>query len=176
MEIDDSCPETNNVTIKEEDKDDSESTPTPKRVSPLSSTEPTELSRMVPGTVQRTKTVFTGAIHTGAERLQGIQTLNQLTCHNGSEDLSRRLTLRSNSGIQPPTDHRQPLLELPVAGSENLHLPYRELATYQHFLDRITQINNYARFDVDELTRQRLAVLWRLLSYPSLAAALIHGA
>ena len=57
MEINDSHPETNNVTIKEEDKDDSESTPMPKHVSPLSPTEPTEFSRMVPGTVQRTKTI-----------------------------------------------------------------------------------------------------------------------
>ena len=176
MEINDSHPETNNVTIKEEDKDDSESTPMPKRVNPLSPTKPTKLSRMVPGTVQRTKTVFTGAIHLGAERLHGIQTPNQLTHHDRSEDLSHRLTLQSDSGIQPPTDHRQPLLELPVAGSENFQLPYNSLTTYQHFLDRIAQINNYARFDVDQLTRQRLAVLWRLLSYPLLAAALIHGA
>ena len=131
---------------------------------------------MVPGTVQRTKTIFTGAIHVGAEGLHGIQTPNQPTRHDGSEDLSHRLTLQSNSGIQPPTDHRQPLLELPVAGSENFHLPYRNLTTYQEFLDQIAQINNYARFDIDALTRQRLAVLWRLLSYPSLAAALVHGA
>ena len=154
MEINDSRPETNNVTIKEEDKDDSESTPTTKCVSPLSSTEPTELSRMVPGTVQRTETVFTGAIRTRTEGLHDIQTLDQPTRHDGSEDLSHRLALWSNSRIQPPTDHRQPLLELPVAGSENFHLPYRELTTYQHFLDRITQINNYTRFDVDQLTRQ----------------------
>ena len=154
MEIDDSHPETNNVTIKEEDKDDSESTPTPKHISPLSPTEPTELSRMVPGMVQHTETVFTGTIRTGAERLHGIQTPNQPTHHDGSEDLSHQLTLWSNSRIQPPTDHRQPLLELPVAGSENFHLPYQELTTYQQFLDRITQINNYTRFDVDQLTRQ----------------------
>ena len=44
MEINDSHPETDNVTIKEEDKDDSESTPMPKHVNPLSPTEPTELS------------------------------------------------------------------------------------------------------------------------------------
>ena len=44
MEINDSNPETNNVTIKKEDKDDSENTPMPKRISPLSPTEPTELS------------------------------------------------------------------------------------------------------------------------------------
>ena len=44
MEINDSHSETNNVMIKEEDKDNSKSTPMPKRVSPLSSTEPTELS------------------------------------------------------------------------------------------------------------------------------------
>ena len=176
MEINDSHPETNNVTIKEEDKDDSENTPTPKHVDPLSPTKPTKLPRMVPGTVQRTETVFTGAIHTGAEGLHGVQTLDQPTHHDGSEDLSHRLTLWSNSGIQPPTDHRQPLLELPVAGSENFHLPYQDLTTYQHFLDQITQINNYARFDVDQLTRQQLAVLWRLLSYPSLAAALVHRA
>ena len=43
MEINDSYPKTDNVTIKKEDKDDSESTPTPKHVSPHSSTEPTEL-------------------------------------------------------------------------------------------------------------------------------------
>ena len=96
-----------------------------KHVNSLSPTEPTELSQMVPGMVQRTETVFTGAIHTGAERLHGIQTLNQPTHNDGSEDLSHRLTLRSDSGIQLPTDHRQPLLELPVAGSENFHLPYR---------------------------------------------------
>ena len=159
MEINDTHSETNNVTIKEEDKDDSESTPTPKRVSPLSPTKPTELSRMVPGTVQRTETVFTSAIRIGAEELHGIQTPNQPTHNDGSEDLSYRLTLRSNSGIQPPTDRRQPLLELPIAGSENFHLPYQSLTTYQHFLDRIAQINNYARFDIDALTRQRLAVL-----------------
>ena len=176
MEVNDPHPETNDVTIKEEDKDNSESTPTPKRINPLSPTEPTKLSRMVPRTVQRTETVFTGAIRTGTERLHGIQTPNQSACNDGSENLSHRLTLRSNSGIQLPTDHRQPLLELPVAGSENFHLPYRNLTTYQHFCDRIAQINNYARFDVDQLTRQRLAVLWRLLSYPSLATALIHGA
>ena len=154
MEINDPNPETNDVTIKEEDKDDSESTPTPKRINPLSPTEPTKLSRMVPGTVQHTETVFTGAIRTGAERLHGIQTPNQPTHHDGSEDLSHRLTLRSNSGIQLPTDHCQPLLELPVAGSENFQLPYNSLTTYQHFLDQIAQINNYARFDIDQLTRQ----------------------
>ena len=44
MEINDSHPEANDVTIKEEDKDDSESTPMPKRVNPLSPTEPTKLS------------------------------------------------------------------------------------------------------------------------------------
>ena len=88
MEINDSYPKTDNVTIKEEDKDDSESTPTPKRVKPLSPTEPTELPRMVPGMVQRTEIVFTGAIRTGAERLHGIQTPDQLTRHDGSEDLS----------------------------------------------------------------------------------------
>ena len=176
VEINDSHPETDLITIKEEDKDDSESTPTPKRVNPLSPTEPTELPRMVPGMVQRTEAIFTGAISIGAERLHGIQTPNKPTRHDRPEDLSHRLTLRSNSGIQLPTDYRQPLLELPVAGSENFHLPYRDLTTYQHFLDRIAQINNYAQFDIDTLTRQRLAVLWRLLSYPSLAAALVHGA
>ena len=120
MEINDSRSENNDVTIKEEDKDNSESTPTPKRISPLSPTEPAEFSRMVPGTVQCTETVFTGAIRIGAERLQGIQTPNQSTRNNGSEDLSHQFTLRSNSGIQPPADHCQPLLELPIAGSENL--------------------------------------------------------
>ena len=123
---------------------------------------------MVPGMVQRAETVFTSTIRIGTERLQGIQTPNQSTRNDGSEDLSHQLTLWSNSRIQLPTDHRQPLLELPVAGSENFHLPYRSLTTYQHFLDRIAQINNYARFDVNQLTRQRLAVLWRLLSYPTL--------
>ena len=44
MEINDSHPETNNVMIKEEDKDDSESTLTLKHISPLSSAEPAELS------------------------------------------------------------------------------------------------------------------------------------
>ena len=176
MEINDSHPETNNVTIKEEDKDDSESTPMPKCIGPLSSTESAELSQMVPGMVQHTKTIFTGAICTRGEELHGVSTPNQPTHHNRSEDLSHQLTLRSNSRIQLPTDHRQPLLELPVAGSENFHLPYSNLTTYQHFLDRIAQINNYARFDLDQLTRQWLAVLWRLLSYPLLAAALIHGA
>ena len=88
MEINDSHPKTNNVTIKEEDKDNSESTPTTEHVNPLSSTEPTELPRMVPGMVQHTETVFTGAICIGAERLHGVQTPNQPTCHDGSEDLS----------------------------------------------------------------------------------------
>ena len=176
MEINDSHSETNDVTIKEEDKDDSKNTPTLKRISPLSSTEPAELPWMVPGMVQCTKTVFTGAIRTRGEELHGIPTLNQPACHNRSEDLSHWLTLRSNSRIQLPTDNHQPLLELPVAGSENFHLPYRNLTTYQHFLDQIAQINNYTRFDVDQLTRQQLAVLWRLLSYPSLTAALVHGA
>ena len=135
MEINDSLPETNDVMIKEEDKDDSESALMLKRISPLSSTEPTELSRMVPGTVQCTKTVFTGTIRIGGEELCGISTPNQPTCHDGSEDLSHRLTLRSNNGIQPSADHHQPLLELPVAGSENFHLPYSNLTTYQHFPD-----------------------------------------
>ena len=135
MEINDSHPETNDVMIKEEDKDNSKSALMPKHVSPLSSTEPTELSQMLPRVVQCTKTVFTGAIHTGGEELHGILTLNQLTCHNGSEDLSHQLTLWSNGRIQPPTDHHQPLLELPIAGSKNFHLPYRSLTTYQHFLD-----------------------------------------
>ena len=135
MEINDSYPKTNNVMIKEEDKDDSESTPTTKHVSPLSPTEPTELPRMVPGMVQHTETIFTGAIHIGAERLHGIQTPNQPTRHDRSEDLSHRLALQSDSRVQPPTDHRQPLLELPVAGSKNFHLPYSNLTTYQHFLD-----------------------------------------
>ena len=154
MEINDSNPKANDVAIKEEDKDDSKSTPTMEHVNPLPSTEPTELPRMVPGTFQCTETVFTGAIRIGAERLHGVQTPDQPTHHNGSEDLSHRLTLRSNSGTQPPADHRQPLLELPVAGSENFHLPYSSLTTYQHFHDRITQINNYARFNIDQLTRQ----------------------
>ena len=43
MEISNSQPETDHVKIKEEDKDDSKSTPTPKPVNPLSSAEPTEL-------------------------------------------------------------------------------------------------------------------------------------
>ena len=135
MEINDSHPETNDVTIKEEDKDNSESTPTLKCIYPLSSAEPAELSRMVPGMVQCAKTIFTGAIRTRGEELHGISTPNQPTCHDRSEDLSHRLTLRSNSRIQLPTDHCQPLLELPVAGSENFHLPYSNLTTYQHFLD-----------------------------------------
>ena len=88
MEINDSHPETNNVMIKEEDKGDSESTPTPKHVNSLSPTEPTELSRMVSGMVQCTETIFTGTIRTGAERLHGIQTPNQSTRNNRSEDLS----------------------------------------------------------------------------------------
>ena len=88
MEINDSHSETNHVTIKEEDKDNSESTPTPKCIYPLSSAEPAKLSRMVPGMVQRTETVFTGAICIGAERLHGIQTPNQSTRNDGSEDLS----------------------------------------------------------------------------------------
>ena len=176
MEINDAHSKTHNDTIKEEDKDDSESALMLKCISPLSPTEPTKLSQMVPGMFQHTETVFTGAIHTRGEELHGILTLNQPTHHNRSEDLSHQLTLQSNSGIQPPADHCQPLLELPVAGSENFHLTYSNLTTYQHFLDQIAQINNYARFDINSLTRQRLAVLWRLLSYPSLAAALIHGA
>ena len=135
MEINDSHSETNNVTIKEEDKDDSESTLTPKRIDPQPSIEPAEFSQMVPGTVQCTETVFTGTSRTGAEGLHGIQTPNQPTRHDRSEDLSHRLTLQSNSGIQLPTDYCQPLLELPVAGSENFRLPYQNLTTYQHFLD-----------------------------------------
>ena len=135
MEINDSHPETNSITIKEEDKDDSESTLTPKRIDPQPSIEPAEFSQMVPGMVQCTETIFTGAIRSGGEELHGILTLNQPTCHDGSEDLSHRLTLWSNSRIQLPADHRQPLLELPVAGSENFHLPYSNLTTYQHFLD-----------------------------------------
>ena len=83
MEINDSYSKTDDVTIKEEDKDDSESTPTPKHVDPLSPTDPPEFARMVPGMVQRTETVFTGAIRTGAERLHGIQTPNQSTHNEG---------------------------------------------------------------------------------------------
>ena len=176
MEINDSHPETDHVMVKKEDKDDSESAPMLKCISPLSSTEPTELPRMVPGMVQCTETIFTGMICTRGEELHSILTPNQPVHHNGSGDLSRWLTLWSNSRIQPTTDHCQPLLELPVARSENFHLPYGNLTTYQHFLDQIAQINNYTRFDIDDLTRQRLAVLWRLLSYLSLAAALVHGA
>ena len=44
MEVNDPHPETDYVMIKKEDKDDSKSTPTPKHISPLPSTEPTELS------------------------------------------------------------------------------------------------------------------------------------
>ena len=88
MEINNSHSKTDNVTIKEEDKDDSKNALTPKHVNSLSSTEPTKLSRMVPRTVQRTETIFTGMIHTGGEELHGISTLNQPTCHDGSEDLS----------------------------------------------------------------------------------------
>ena len=51
VEINDSHPETDLITIKEEDKDDSENALTPKRVDSLSPTEPTKLSRMVPGMV-----------------------------------------------------------------------------------------------------------------------------
>ena len=47
MEINDSHTETDLVSIKEEDKDDSESTLTTKRVDPLPSIKPAELSRMV---------------------------------------------------------------------------------------------------------------------------------
>ena len=126
--------------------------------------------------VQRTETIFTGVICARGEEVHGIPTSNQQILDNGSEDLSHQLTLQSNSGIQLTTDHCQPLLELPVAGSENFHLPYGNLTTYQHFLDQIAQINNYAKFNINELTRQRLAVLRRLLSYPSLTAALMHGA
>ena len=135
MEISNPHPETNHVMIKEEDKDNSKNPLTPKCVSPLSSIEPTELSRMVPRMVQHTENVFTGTIHTGGEELHGILTPNQPIHHDRSEDLSHRLTLQSNSRIQPPTDHHQPLLELPVAGSKNFHLPYSNLTTYQHFLD-----------------------------------------
>ena len=88
MEINDSHSETNSIMTKEEDKDDSESTPTPKCINPLSSTEPTKLSRMVPRTVQRAETIFTSAIRTRGEELHGVQTPNQLTRHDGSEDLS----------------------------------------------------------------------------------------
>ena len=88
MEINDPHSETNNVMIKEEDKDNSKSALMPKHISPLSSTEPTELSQMVPRTVQRTEAVFTGTICARGEELHGILTLNQSTCHNGSEDLS----------------------------------------------------------------------------------------
>ena len=55
--------------------------------------------------------------------------------HDGSEDLSHQLTLQSNSRIQLSTDGCQPLLALPVTGSKNFCLPYRNLTTYQHFLD-----------------------------------------
>ena len=51
MEINDSHPETNLITIKEEDKDDSENALTPKHVNSLSPTEPTKFPRVVPGTV-----------------------------------------------------------------------------------------------------------------------------
>ena len=98
--------------IKEEDKDDSENALTLKCISPLSSTEPTELPQVVPRVVQCTETVFTGTIHTRGEELHSILTPNQPTHHDGSEDLSHRLTLRSNSRIQLTTDHHQPLLEL----------------------------------------------------------------
>ena len=88
VEINDSHPETDLITIKEEDKDDSKNTLMPKHVDPLPSIEPTKFSRMVPGTVRCTKTISTGTIRTGAERLHGIQTPNQLTRHDRSEDLS----------------------------------------------------------------------------------------
>ena len=88
MEINDPHSETNNVMIKEEDKDDSESALMLKHVSPLSSTEPTKLSHMVPRTVQRTETIFTGAIRTRGEELHSVSTPNQPVHHDGSEDLS----------------------------------------------------------------------------------------
>ena len=135
MEINDPCSKANRVMIKEEDKDNSTSTLTLKHVSPLPSTEPTELSRMVPGTVQCTETIFTGMICTGGEEFHDIPTSNQSVHNDRSEDLSHQLTLWSNGRFQPPTDHHQPLLELPIAGSKNFHLPYRSLTTYQHFLD-----------------------------------------
>ena len=118
MEINDSHPETDLITIKEEDKNNSENALTPKRVNSLSPTEPTEFSRVVPGTVRHTETVFTGTSRTGAERLHGVQTPNQPTRDDGSEDLSHQLTLQSNSRIQLTADHCQPLLELPVAGRD----------------------------------------------------------
>ena len=99
---------------------------------------------MVPRTVQHTETIFTGTIRTRGEELPSILTPNQPIHNNGSEDLSYQLTLWSHSRIQSSTDGHQPLLELPVAGSENFHLPYDGLTTYQHFLDQITQINSYA--------------------------------
>ena len=124
MEINDSQSKTNDVKIKEENKDNSESTPMLKCISPLSPTEPTKLSRVVPRTVQHTETIFTGVIHTRGEELHSILTPNQPIHNNRSEDLSHQLTLQSHSRIQPSTDGCQPLLELPVAGSKNFHLPY----------------------------------------------------
>ena len=88
MEISNSHSKTNNVTIKEEDKDDSKNALMPKHIDSLPPTEPTKLPQMVPRMVQCTETVFTGTIRTGGEELHGILTPNQPTCHDGSEDLS----------------------------------------------------------------------------------------
>ena len=135
MEITNSQSKTDHVKIKEEDKDNSKSTLTLKHIGPMSPTESTELSQMVPRTVQHTETVFTGAICMRGEELHGIPTPNQPIYNDGSEDPSHQLTLWSHSRIQPSTDGHQPLLELPIAGSKNFHLPYGNLTTYQHFLD-----------------------------------------
>ena len=88
MEINGSHPETDHVMIKEEDKDDSESTLMLKCINPLSPTEPAELPRMVPRMVRCTETVFTGAIHARGEALHSISTPNQSIHHDRSEDLS----------------------------------------------------------------------------------------
>ena len=88
MEISNPNSKTNNITIKEEDKDDSENTLMPKQVNSLPPTESTELSQIVPRMVQHTETIFTGVIHTRGEELHSILTPNQPIHHDGSEDLS----------------------------------------------------------------------------------------
>ena len=105
MEISNSQPMPDHVKIKEENKDDSESTPMLKHIHPLPSAEPTKLPQVVPGPVQHTETVFTGTICSRGERLPSIQTSDKLTHTNTSEDLSHQLALQSHSGIQPATDY-----------------------------------------------------------------------
>ena len=177
MEINDSNFETHDVTIKEEDKDNSESALTPKCISPclplnqLNSLEwfqewfnmPKPYSQAQSTLEEKNSMVFqllTSQHATMDLKICLIDLLYGVIAEFNCQQTI--VNLYWNYLLQEAKTFIYPTTTLPLTSNSLTKLP--------------RSITNYTRFDIDSLTRQRLAVLWRLLSYPSLTAALIHGA